>query len=255
MPDETSDARRLKSVDQAFNIIEYLREGGPATLSEIANHFDAPLSTAHIHLSTLVENGYILKEDSEYRCSLRFLRTGGQLRDQMALYQAAKTEVDDLKEELGEYANLSIEENGYMVQLYKSESQTSIDDNASLGAHQHLHSTAMGKAILSQVTEEKLASILEKRGLPKLTEETITSRDALKDELETIEERQYAVNRGEHFAGVCAVAVPILSKGNNVIGAISVSGPLSRMHRERIENDIVPKLFNKKNIIELKIKQ
>lgn len=252
---ENPDPRRLQSVDRAFKIIEFLWEKDSATLSEIARHFDMPMSTAHIHLSTLVHSEYVVKSDDEYRCSFRFLGTGGELRDDLTLYQAAKPEVDELRKNSGEHANLTVMENGYSVQLYKSQSPESIDDNASLGTHLYLHSTATGKAILAELTEEEIDSVIENRGLPRLTEETITERDALFDELKTIQDQGYSVNRGEHYSGVCAVATSIKSNPDDTLGAISISGPLSRMGSQRIETEIVPKLRNKKNIIDLKLKQ
>lgn len=252
---ETSGSRRIESVMQAFDIIEYLRENGSATLTEIATNFDMPMSTAHIHLSTLLDTGYIVKEEGEYQHGLRFLRAGGQLRDRMALYQVAKSEINDLRTKSGEQSSLGVNENGYLVQLYKAENPASIDDNVPAGTYLPLHATGTGKAILSQLSEAERDRVFEQRGLPELTAETITGREALKDELAETQERGYAINRGEHFSGVCAVAVPIMSKEGGVIGAISVSGPLSRIDSERIEETLAPELFNKKNIIELKIKQ
>jgi DNA-binding IclR family transcriptional regulator len=252
---ETAGGRRLKSVDRTFNIIEFLQEHGPMTLSEIADDFGLPMSTAHIHLSTLVGNGYVVKADGKYRCSFRFLRTGGELRDRLPLFQAAKNEIDDLQEILGEHANVVTIEDGYMIQLYKSENPESIDDSAPLGSHLYLHTTANGKAMLSRLQEAELNEVLELRGLPQLTAATITDRDELREELSDVRERGYAINRGEHFAGVCAVGVPITSKDQGVLGAISVSGPTRRMGAERIEDDIAPALFDAKNIIDLKIKQ
>lgn len=252
---EKTDTRRLKSVDQSFTIIEYLQEGDGATLSEIADDLEMPISTAHIHLATLVENGYVVKDDGEYRCSFRFLATGGEMRDRMALYQAAKPEVDDLRHKSGEHANLTVEENGYSVQLYKSQSPESIDDNAPLGQHLHLHSTATGKAILAQLSDAELEGVIDERGLPAVTDNTITSEDALRDELQAIRERGYSINRGEHFPGVSAVATSIVSKPDGVTGAISISGPRSRMERDRVEDELGPEILNTKNIIELKIRQ
>lgn len=252
---ETSGTRRIESVIQAFNIIEYLRESGSATLTEIANVFDMPMSTAHIHLSTLLDTGYIVKKEGEYHHGLRFLRAGGQLRDRMALYQVAKPEVNDLRTKSGEQSSLGVNENGHMVQLYKAENPASIDDNVPAGTYLPLHATGTGKAILSQLSETDRDRIFEQRGLSALTDETITNRETLEEELREIQDRGYAINREEHFTGVCAVAVPILSKESDVIGAISISGPLSRIDSQRIEETLAPELFNKKNIIELKIKQ
>lgn len=249
------DDRRLTSVSQSFTIVEYLREAGAATLSEIAEDLEMPVSTAHIHLATLVDTDYLRKDDGRYRCSFRFLETGGEMRDQMALFQAAKPEIDDLRETSGEHANLTVEEDGYSVQLYKSESPDSVDDNAPLGQHLYLHSTATGKAILAALSPEEVDALIDERGLPQQTDTTITEPDLLRDELADIRERGYSINRGEHFRGVCAVGTSIVSEPDDVIGAISISGPRSRMRPDRIESELAPALLDKKNIIELKIRQ
>lgn len=253
--DETNGSRHLKSVTRSFNIIEYLRENGPVTLSEIATKFDLPVSTAHIHLSTLVRSNYVIKEENLYRCSLLFLRTGGQLRDRKVLYRAAKSEIDDLQQQVSEIANVGMLENGYMVQIYKSENPESIDDNAPEGAHLYLHTTSTGKAILSQLSEDELDRIIAQRGLPRLTDNTITTRSELVSELQEIRERGYSINRGEHYTGVFAIGTPIISDSGDILGAISISGPLSRIERNRIEDEFTPALFDKKNVIELKIRQ
>jgi len=253
--EQNQSGRRLKSVDRAFDIIDYLRTEGPATLSEIADTFEMPMSTAHIHLSTLVSTGYIVKEEGQYRCGLRFLRTGGAIRDSMSLFRVAKSEVDDLQQTVGEIANLATMEDWHMVQLYKSESQESIDDNAPLGAHLYLHATANGKAMLAELPDSTINELVSEIGLPAATGETITTEEHLREDLEMTRERGYAVNREEHFAGVCAIAVPIISKSGSVLGAISVSGPLSRMSPDRIEEDLVPQLSEKRNLIELKLQQ
>lgn len=252
---DESGGRGLKSVERSFEIIEYLRQVDSSTLSETAEDLDLAVSTAHIYLTTLLKTGYIVKEDNEYQCSFEFLRTGGERRDGMALYQAAKPQLDELQEETGEHTNVTVEERGYSVQLYKSESPKSIDDDASLGDHFYLHLTATGKAMLAEFPEEHVTEIIDRRGLPALTDDTITDEDVLREELERIRDRGYSINQGEHFPGVCAIGTAIVSEPDGALGAISISGPLSRITPERIEEELAPALLNTKNIIELKIRQ
>ncbi|KKF39477.1 IclR family transcriptional regulator [Halorubrum saccharovorum] len=252
---ESSEPRQIKSVRHAFDIIRYLDEVGGATLSETAEHLDTPVSTAHVHLTTLVETGFVVKKSGEYRCGLEFLQVGGRLRDEMALYQAAKPELDDLREKTDEHANVAVEENGHSVQLYKSQSPNSVDDQAPLGDHFHAHSTATGKAILAELSADEVDRILDERELVSVTDSTITDETRLRDELDEIRERGYSINREEHFKGVCAVGTAIVSEPDDAVGAISVSGPLSRMDDHRIEAEIAPELLNKKNIIELKLRR
>ncbi|WP_144901435.1 IclR family transcriptional regulator [Halobellus captivus] len=250
-----SNARGLKSVERSFSIVDYLQDANGATLSEAADDLGLAVSTAHIHLTTLVETGYVVKDDDVYRCGFEFLQTGGQRRDDMALYQAAKPELDDLQVETGEHTNVTVMERGYAVQLYKSESPESIDDDASLGDHFYLHLTATGKAMLAEYSDDQVAEILETHGLPALTDDTITEEEVLYGELATIRERGYSINRGEHFPGVCAIGTAIASEPDGALGAISISGPRSRITPERIDEELAPALLNKKNIIELKIRQ
>ncbi|ADE03389.1 IclR family transcriptional regulator [Haloferax volcanii] len=250
-----SGSRRIQSVEQAFDIIRYLREVDGATLSETAEDMELPVSTAHIHLATLVDTDYVVKVGSEYHCSLRFLEMGGAMRDGMALYRVAKPELDELKEQTGEHTNVTVEQNGFAVQLYKAQSPESIDDDAPLGDHLYLHSTATGKAMLAKHSRDEVDRIVDRRGLPALTDDTITDREALHEELEAIRDRGYSINRGEHYPGVCAVGTAIVSEPDDAVGAISISGPMSRIEDGRIEEELGPALLNKKNIIELKIKQ
>lgn len=252
---DNPDSRRIKSVDQAFEIIDFVDEEGATTLSEIADELDMPVSTAHIHLVTLVHNGYLRKVKGGYRCSFRFLQTGGRMRDGMTLFRAAKPEIDELQEETGEHANIMVEEDGYTVQLYKSAGAETIDDDAPTGQYFYSHETATGKAMLAQMPRDNVEAIIDELGLPPSTNKTITDEDTLYDELESIQELGYAINREEHYQGVYAVGTAIESEVDGVLGAISVSGPLGRMGSDRIENDLAPALLAKKNIIELKLRQ
>jgi len=58
--------------------------------------------------------------------------------------------------------------------------------------------------------------------------------DELMAELDEIRQRGYAIDRGEHNAGVHCVAAPILGAGGQLVGAISLSGPPLHMTPERI---------------------
>lgn len=252
---DDTGGRRLGSVDRAFDVIECLRRSGPSTLTSIAEEFDMPMSTAHIHLSTLAANDYVIKEDGTYQLSFRFLRTGGTLRTGLSIFRTAKSEVDELQSEVGENTNLVCREGGSMVQLYKSENPDSIDNNPPIGTYFDLHATAAGKAMLSQLPDSAVESFIDEFGLEAHTETTVTDREELFAELERVRDREYAINRGEHYPGVSAVGTSILSDSGDVLGAISISGPRSRIGVDRIEAELAPALLDRRNIIELRLKQ
>jgi IclR family acetate operon transcriptional repressor len=242
----------VRTTARSFDIIETLRELDGARLTAIAEHLDLPNSTIHNHLSTLVQRGYVIREGDTYRVSLRFLDFGEFARSRRKVYEVAKPEIDKLAAESKETSNLLVEENGKGVYLYTAQPRDAIPLDVSPGKHVVLHATALGKVILAYFPENRTRTILNQRGLPALTKKTIVDQDDLFDELEVIREQGYAVDNEERVRGMRCVAVAIKNENGLVIGAISVSGPSSRLSADPTE-EFLDNLLRTKNIIELKL--
>lgn len=248
MNEANESGKTVGAVERAFEIIATLRESGTMTVSEVASTLDIPTSTAHVHLKTLHSLGYIVKEDRAYRLSLRFLRDGCAIRQRKHIYQTAKEEIDSLAAESREVANLGVEENGKRVLLYQSEGNEAVYDNAPVGEYTNMHWTALGKSLLSHLPRSRIDDIVETHGLPAKTDRTITTRERLLAELETIRERGHALEDEERREGIRSVAVPLIVNGT-VIGAISISGTKNRLNDERIDERILERLYAAANII------
>lgn len=241
----------IKSTALSFEIIEAIRDLDGATLPEIVDRFQKPKSTVHDHLTTLTELGYLFKEGRTFHVSPRFLSLGGYARSRTPLFQVAEAEVHQLANDTGEHANLMIEENGYGIFLHKVKGTDSVNLDTYEGMEVHLHTTAMGKAILAHVSDEERERLIGD-DLPAVTENTITDRDTLDEELAEIRERGYAIDNEERLTGIRCIAAPIIT-GGEVVGAISVSGPKSRMAGERFENEIPSEVLSTANIIEVNL--
>jgi hypothetical protein len=75
-------------------------------------------------------------------------------------------------------------------------------------------------------------------GLDRLTDNTITDPDELRTELQTIRERGYAVNDQEHMDGLRAVAVPVSTAAEYLLGSLAVFGPTSRFKDEFVQEEL-----------------
>lgn len=243
--------KRVKAVERSFRVIQVLRERGPSRISDVAGELDIPTSTAHVHLKTLETVGYVVKGDDGFRLGLRFLRDGSLVRNRLPVYPIAKTEVDDLAEKTGEVANLGVEEGGQRVILYQSEGSEAVYDNAPVGEYTNLHWTALGKALLAELPRQYVDEVVERYGLPTQLPNTIDDRDELSDELRTVRERGYALEDEERREGIRSIAVP-LEPEQTLVGALSLSGPKERFDDDRIEDELLPELKDRKNIIEVK---
>jgi len=240
----------VKATRVSFEVVEALRTLDGAGVSEIASHLGLPKSTVHDHLRTLEELALVVNEDGAYRVGARFLEFGGYARKRMKVFEVAKPEIKKLAEQTGEHSNLMIEEHGMGIFLYKAEGDNAVKLDTYNGYRVHLQTTALGKAMLAHMPEERVHEILDRHGLPQITERTVTDREKLFEEFEEIREQGYANDFEERVRGMRCVAAPILQDGT-VLGAISVSGPKSRMQGERFDEEIPRQVLRIANVIEV----
>lgn len=103
----------IQSVQTTLRIVEALKELNGAGVTEVAEHLDLPKSSVHNYLSTLQQEGYVVKKRQMYHVGLRFLESGAFARHRQQIYEIAKSEVADLAEETGELVNLATIEHGW----------------------------------------------------------------------------------------------------------------------------------------------
>jgi len=236
-----------------IRLIECLKQHGNCTVRELNDHLEMSEVVIHLLLNVFVEEGYVVKEDDKYQVSLRFLDIGGAVRNDLELYRIAKPKVTELANETGELANLTTEENGEGVYLYQAQGEHGLELNTYVGCRVPLHATAFGKAILAAFPDARVEEIIERQGLPELTPNTISDRQELFDELETIQDRGIAFDDEERLDGLRCVSVPIQTEDGTVIGALSVSAPTSRLKRDQFEEKLPEKVLSAVNLIELGI--
>ncbi|MFC4551118.1 MULTISPECIES: IclR family transcriptional regulator [Halorussus] len=248
-----NDGEPLQALETSFRIIEGLKELRGAGVSELARHLDLPKSTVHNHLRSLEEMEYIVREGDTYQNGIRFLGIGEQARFRRKIYDTARPEADKLATETNELSAVMVEEHGWGVFIHRAKSDQAVHIDSYPGQRIHLHSTALGKAILAYLPEHRVEEIIDDHGLPPVTENTITDREALLDELDEIRETRVAYDDEERVQGLRCVASPIRSNEDSVIGAISVAGPTSRIQDGRFEEEIPDQVLSAANVIELNI--
>lgn len=252
-PIMTDAANPVLTVEKTVSIIEQLRDVERAGITELADELELGTTLVHNHLNTLREHGYVLKEGHEYRLSLRFLEVGGQLRHRYDIYQHGFEEIQSLASETGELANLVTHEEGLTVDLFRWRGEQAIGFDAPIGRRGRMHCTALGKAILSTFSDATVREIAERHGMPERTERTLTTPEALLTHLETVRDDGYAVDDEEKVPGQRCVAAPVNDDQGRAVGAVSVSGPTSRLHDDKLRNELSDQVRGTANVIELRI--
>ncbi|MHB9287892.1 IclR family transcriptional regulator [Halobacteriales archaeon Cl-PHB] len=250
----TEGAKRpVKTVETAFLLLEHLKEAEGDTLAGMTGEFDMAKSTIHRHLGTLQQLGYVVEENGVYHPSMQFLDFGEYTQTRKIGYAMAEQKVAELAEQTDERAQFLVEEHGVGVYVHRATGANAVMTDPGIGKWNHLHTISAGKAILAHLPEETVEEIIDTHGLPRKTANTITDREELLAQLATIREREYSINREEDIDGVNAVGVPVFQDNDEILGALSVSGPSHRMKGEWFEETLPDLLLGIANELELNI--
>jgi DNA-binding IclR family transcriptional regulator len=245
--------RTVKAVDTAFGILETLNEQDGMRLTELARKQDMAKSTVHRYLQTLLARNYLVKEGDQYHVSLRFLDLGEHARNREEGYRLAKAKVAELAEETQERAQFIVEEHGQAVYVHREAGSHAVHTDPGIGKRTHLHATSAGKAIMAEWPDERIHRYIDNQDLRSLTSNTITTPAGLLEEVEEIRDRGFSVNDEENIDGLRALGVAISNGPDSVVGALSVSGPTSRMNGEWFEQELPDMLMGFTNEIELNL--
>jgi DNA-binding IclR family transcriptional regulator len=243
--------RRVQAVETSCKILEILRQEGEMGVSELAAKMDRSKAKVYYHLNTLMEEEFVVREGDEYALGLRFTDFGDCAKKKLRNYDIVRKEVERLAEDTGEVVQFMIEEHGRGVYLHKARGENAIQTRSYIGNRKDLHCTALGKAILARLPEERVNEIIQDRGLTRYTDKTITTCEELCAELESIREEGVAYDDEEVLPGVRCVAAPVNHPGGEVQGAISISGPTSRFKGDRFREELPELARGAANVIEV----
>lgn len=218
----------VQSVDRALDLLEALADtGGEAGISELATRTGLPYGTIHRLLRTLLRRGYVRQEsDRRYALGGALLRLGGVTERLVGAW--AEPYLSKMVELSGETANLAVLEGDFIVYVAQVPSPRRLRMFAEVGRRVLPHCTAVGKVLLAARPEAEVLALIERTGMPRRTENTITSREDLLAALARVRALGYALDLGEEELGVHCLAVPV-HDGRRVVAAMSVSGPAERI--------------------------
>lgn len=243
----------IGAVRTTLAIVETLYERDGARLEAVADAVDVSKSSAHRHLATLEHENYVVREGDEYVLSLQFLELGDYVGNRKPVFRLAEPKVEEIAEATEERAQFVVEEHGYVRYVHRATGEGAVKTTSGVGKRVRMHAVAAGKAILAELPEERARAIVDRRGLPAFTPNTITDEDRLFEELAAVRERGVAFGDEEIVEGLRAVGVPVTGADERVIGALTVAGPTHRMKGDAWTETIPDLLLGAANELELKI--
>lgn len=224
----------VRAVDRVLDLLEVLRSHpGGATLAELAAATGLPKSSAFRYLATLEGRGYVERTGSDgyYRLGMALLSP--HARQVETLVVRARPVLEGLRDRFEETVNLGVLDGSRVIYLEIVETHRGMRFAARKGDREPLHSTALGKAIASVLSEERVRTMLGSEGMPQRTARTITDPERFLEEVARVRERGYALDDRENEEDGRCVAVPV--RGVTLPTAISLSAPAARFSLEDAE--------------------
>ncbi|WP_173915494.1 IclR family transcriptional regulator [Halobacillus sp. Marseille-Q1614] len=236
MKNKDNSSQSNSAVERALTILELIAaKRNPVSLAEISQELGIAKSTSHRIMEALKNKGFIEQvEDTEkYQVGLKAIEVGVSSLTKWNLVDIVTPYLRQLALDLNETAFLAVYDKGEVVYLYKAEANQSVRTTADLGTRKPIHSTGLGKAIVSTFHLEEVDHVLTEKGMPKFTEKTIIDPKQYIEELSKVRKNGYSMDDEEAEVGLTCIAVPIFNYTGRAIAAISVAGPTERMIKNK----------------------
>lgn len=228
----------VQSVDRTLTILEVLSDYSDGLgITEISDRVSLHKSTVFRLLATLIQKGYVVQESesNKYKITFKLFELGSKKVNTLDLLKSSKVFTKRLMESVNEVVHLIVREENDIVYIDKVEANNTISMASRIGKRNPMYCTATGKAILAFLPEEEVLKVWNGSKIVKLTENTITDFILYKKELHIIKENGYAIDNEENELGVRCIGSPIFNIRGDVVGAISISGPINRMTEDKLE--------------------
>jgi DNA-binding IclR family transcriptional regulator len=225
----------VQSVDRALLALEILARMGEAGVTELAADIGVHKSTAFRLLGALEERELVEQahERGKYRLGFGILRLANAVSGRLDVTQQGRQICERLAAEIGETVNIAVLRSHYAVNVDQARGPSAVGTHNWVGELTPLHATSSGKVLLAFMAPAARRELLERAGLVRFTEHTITSIDDLDRQLNVVADDGFVVSIEELEHGLNAVAAPIRDHSGAVIAALSVSGPGYRLTEER----------------------
>jgi IclR family pca regulon transcriptional regulator len=218
-------------------------------IADIADELEMSRSTTHRYVITLVALGYLEQGASrKYRLGLGVTDLGMSALNSTGLRERAHPYLEELRQRTSYTSSLAVLDGTDILYVDRARSfrrgQSKIDLGLHTGSRLPAYCTAMGKLLLAYLPEQEQRELIAEMKLTKQGPNTITSKQALRDELDEIREESFAVNDEELAAELRSIAAPVRNEAREVTAAVSLAAHTSMISLAELVDALGPHLIS-----------
>ncbi len=233
----------IQTVSNALRMLESFYKVDELGVSELSRRLRLHKNNVFRLLATLEEHGYIEQsaETERYRLGTRCLELSQSFARGNALLRCARPVLQELALKGGETAHLGILRDYEVVHLDGAQPDRMLLTGLRVGSRLPVNCTALGKVLMgcsSQAVRDGFVSSMPPgHGFSARTEKTILEAEKLFEEFADVARQGFGTDVEECEAGMCCVAAPVYDASSQVVAAISISGPTSRLSAEALQSE------------------
>jgi DNA-binding IclR family transcriptional regulator len=229
--------RMVPALYNALAILELLASSGAGlSLTELVEQSNLAKSSVHYLLVTLERCGYVRRSErtGRYMMGVKLFTMGNLALSSLSLRQRATAYLSGLRFRTGLTVHMAILDGTEAILIAKQKTNRGNHLASWVGKRMDMHATGIGKAMLAHLPKAEVDGIVEKRGLARHNENTISTLRRLHEELDYVVKMGYAVDNEEDELGVRCLGVPIFGPDGRPLAAISVAGSTEEIPLENL---------------------
>lgn len=222
----------VKSADRVLDIIEYLAsEQEPKNLTELSRALHMPPSSAYKIVQNLLARGYLETDQQgrSFRLGYKILEIGTKFTQNTNVVTEFQYTAQKIINAINESVYLSIRNGKNILYIAEKQGNQPVRFVSHLGMQLPMHATAMGKMLLSQLSDDEIKALYPEEELGALTDRTIRERSKLIEEIQRIRKEKIAFSDSEAVQGIFCLAAGITNASNQIVAAMSISIPQTRL--------------------------
>lgn len=230
----------VSSVQKTMAIFEMLSKERDIGISELAQRLMMSKSTVYRFLQTMITLGYVSQKtgSERYALSLKLFEVGAGALQHIDIINYANVEMSKISEQTMEALHLGALDDDGIIYIHKIDSKYKLSMQSRIGKRNPLYSTAIGKVLLSEMSEEQVRARLTNVIFSQSTPKTHKNIDELLAELPLIKRQRYAEDNEEQEIGLRCIAVPIYDRFHQIVAGLSISMPTMRFTHSKKEEFI-----------------
>jgi IclR family pca regulon transcriptional regulator len=239
-----SDRDFINSLARGLEVISAFSRSKPSmTLSDMSRATGMTRATVRRLLLTLVREGYAKSDGKYFSLQPKVLKLGFAVISSMGLWEVAQPIMTDLSERLQESCFAVVMDGNEVTYVAKADSKRLVNIGINVGSRAPIHTVSSGRVLMAAMRSDELQHYLDNGKFEKLTPYTTVSKVKLREEIEQVRAQGWAIVDQQLEIGLRSISVPIRGSDGEVVAALNVCCPSTRISPEEIRTRILGELL------------